>query len=89
MSVEAVNEALGVDVGPMDKVSITVASPDVIRSWSKGEVKIQRQLTTEPLNLSPEVYFVRKFLVLSVTMSVENINGLNIRELYVTAAALK
>ena len=39
MSVEAVNEALGVDVGPMDKVSITVASPDVIRSWSKGEVK--------------------------------------------------
>ena len=39
MSVEAVNEALGVEVGPMDRVSITVASPDVIRSWSKGEVK--------------------------------------------------
>ena len=27
MSVEAVNEALGVEVGPMDHVSITVASP--------------------------------------------------------------
>ena len=39
MSVEAVNEALGVEVGPMDHVSITVASPDVTRSWSKGEVK--------------------------------------------------
>ena len=39
MSVEAVNEALGVEVGPMDRVSITVASPYVIRSWSKGEVK--------------------------------------------------
>ena len=38
MSVEAVSEALGVEVGPMDRVSITVASP-VIRSWSKGEVK--------------------------------------------------
>jgi len=42
MSVEAVNEALGVEVGPMDRVSITVASPDVIRSWSKGEVKKPR-----------------------------------------------
>ena len=39
MSVEAVSEALGVEPGPMDKVSITVASPDIIRSWSKGEVK--------------------------------------------------
>ena len=27
MSIEAVNEALGVEVGPMDRVSITVASP--------------------------------------------------------------
>ena len=39
MSVEALNEALGVDIGPMDRVSITVADPDIIRSWSKGEVK--------------------------------------------------
>ena len=39
MSVEALNEALGIEVGPMDRVSITVASPDIIRSWSKGEVK--------------------------------------------------
>ena len=91
MSVEAVNEALGVDVGPMDKVSITVASPDVIRSWSKGEVKNPETINYRTFKPEPEVYFVRKFLVLSVTMSVrvENINGLNIRELYVTAAALK
>ena len=38
MSVEALNEALGIEVGPMDRVSIDV-SPDIIRSWSKGEVK--------------------------------------------------
>ena len=31
MSIEAVSEALGVEVGPMDR-AITVASPDVIRS---------------------------------------------------------
>ena len=41
MSIEAVTEALGVEVGPMDRVSITVASPDVIRSWSKGRLKAE------------------------------------------------
>ena len=39
MSVEALNETLGIEVGPMDRVSVTVAAPDTIRSWSKGEVK--------------------------------------------------
>ena len=39
MSVDAAKEALGIEVGPMDRVSITVASPDVIRSWARGEVK--------------------------------------------------
>ena len=42
MSVEAVNEALGVEVGPMDRVSITVASPDVIRSVVKRRSKKSR-----------------------------------------------
>jgi hypothetical protein len=34
-------ELFGVDERPeaFDQVSITVASPDIIRSWSKGEVK--------------------------------------------------
>ena len=36
MSVEALNETLGIEVGPMDRVSVTVAAPDTIRSWSKG-----------------------------------------------------
>ena len=31
--------ALGVDESPFDCVSITVASPETIRKWSKGEVK--------------------------------------------------
>src|SRR6218665_3444655 len=42
MSVDTnLRELFGVDERPeaFDQVSITVASPDIIRSWSKGEVK--------------------------------------------------
>ena len=63
MSVEAVSEALGVEPGPMDKVSITVASPDIIRSWSKGEVKIPRQSTIVPSNQNRAVSSAKKSLV--------------------------
>jgi DNA-directed RNA polymerase subunit beta' len=31
--------ALGLEESPFDCVSITVASPETIRKWSKGEVK--------------------------------------------------
>jgi DNA-directed RNA polymerase subunit beta' len=30
--------AIGIDESPFDCVSITVASPETIRKWSKGEV---------------------------------------------------
>ena len=37
---EEVRSVLGSDEnGQFDNVSITVASPETIRSWSKGEVK--------------------------------------------------
>ena len=62
MSVEAVSEALGVEPGPMDKVSITVASPDIIRSWSKGRLKTLRQLIIVLSNLNPVVFSVKKSL---------------------------
>ena len=40
MSTEAAKEALGVGTDhSFDRVTITVASPDTIRSWSRGEVK--------------------------------------------------
>ena len=39
MSVETAKEVFGIEVGPMDRVTIGVAAPDVIRSWSRGEVK--------------------------------------------------
>jgi DNA-directed RNA polymerase subunit beta' len=60
MSVEAVNEALGVSVGPMDRVSITVASPDVIRSWSKGEVKNPETINYRTFKPEPGGLFCQK-----------------------------
>ena len=60
MSVEAVNEALGIEVGPMDHVSITVASPDIIRSWSKGEVKNPETINYRTFTPEPGGLFCQK-----------------------------
>ena len=85
MSVEALNETLGIDVGPMDRVSITVADPDIIRSWSKGEVKILKQLITVLLSLNPEGYFAKRFSGQSETTNVPVVSTkeLNSKELFV------
>jgi DNA-directed RNA polymerase subunit beta' len=60
MSVEALNEALGVDVGPMDRVSITVADPEIIRSWSKGEVKNPETINYRTFKPEPGGLFCQK-----------------------------
>jgi len=60
MSVEALNEALGIEVGPMDRVSITVASPDIIRSWSKGEVKNPETINYRTFKPEPGGLFCQK-----------------------------
>jgi DNA-directed RNA polymerase subunit beta' len=60
MSIEAVSEALGVEVGPKDRVSITVASPDVIRSWSKGEVKNPETINYRTFKPEPGGLFCQK-----------------------------
>jgi len=39
MSTEEIKDILGIDQDNFDTVKITVASPDTIRSWSRGEVK--------------------------------------------------
>ena len=67
MSIEAVSEALGVEVGPMDKVSITVASPDVIRSWSKGEVKNPETINYNDLDDLPSKYRIKGKILRDVT----------------------
>jgi len=60
MSVDAAKEALGIEVGPMDRVSITVASPDVIRSWAKGEVKNPETINYRTFKPEPGGLFCQK-----------------------------
>ena len=62
---ESAREMLGLGntVG-FDQVGITVASPDIIRSWSKGEVKNPETINYRTLNLkraasSASVFSVR------------------------------
>ena len=44
----------------MDRVSITVASPDVIRSWSKGEVKNPETINYRTFKPEPGGLFCQK-----------------------------
>ena len=60
MSVDAAKEALGIEVGPMDRVSITVASPDIIRSWAKGEVKNPETINYRTFKPEPGGLFCQK-----------------------------
>ncbi len=60
MSVEAAKEALGVEVGPLDRVTISVAAPDVIRSWSRGEVKNPETINYRTFKPEPGGLFCQK-----------------------------
>ena len=60
MSEEAAKEALGIEVGPMDKVTISVAAPDVIRSWSRGEVKNPETINYRTFKPEPGGLFCQK-----------------------------
>ncbi len=45
-----------------DAIKIALASPDMIRSWSFGEVKSRKPLTTVPSSQSVTVFSVPVFL---------------------------
>jgi DNA-directed RNA polymerase subunit beta' len=57
-----------------DAIRIGLASPKMVRSWSYGEVKNQKPLTTVHLSLNAKVYFAAKFLVQLKTMNVCVVN---------------
>ena len=65
-----------------DAIKIALASPEKIRSWSYGEVKNQKRLITEHLNLREMVCFVQKFSDLLKTM---NVFAVNIKDLSIAA----
>jgi DNA-directed RNA polymerase subunit beta' len=60
VSVDAAKEALGIEVGAMDRVSITVASPDVIRWWARGEVKNPETINNLTFKPEPGGLFCQK-----------------------------
>jgi DNA-directed RNA polymerase subunit beta' len=52
--------ALGIDESPFDCVSITVASPETIRKWSKGEVKNPETINYRTFKPEPGGLFCQK-----------------------------
>ena len=52
-----------------DQIKISVSSPEQIRSWSFGEIKNQKQLIIEHLNLKERVCSVLEFLDQLKTMN--------------------
>jgi len=57
---EDTRNALGLDESPFDCVSITVASPDTIRKWSKGEVKNPETINYRTFKPEPGGLFCQK-----------------------------
>jgi len=57
---EEVKQVLGSDESPFDSVSITVAAPDTIRSWSKGEVKNPETINYRTFKPEPGGLFCQK-----------------------------
>ena len=57
---EEVRSTLGLDESPFDCVSITVASPETIRKWSKGEVKNPETINYRTFKPEPGGLFCQK-----------------------------
>jgi DNA-directed RNA polymerase subunit beta' len=57
---EEVRSVLGSDENQFDNVSITVASPETIRSWSKGEVKNPETINYRTFKPEPGGLFCQK-----------------------------
>jgi DNA-directed RNA polymerase subunit beta' len=57
---EETRQALGSDENPFDCVSITVASPETIRQWSKGEVKNPETINYRTFKPEPGGLFCQK-----------------------------
>ena len=53
-------EALGLEEAAFDCVSITVASPETIRKWSKGEVKNPETINYRTFKPEPGGLFCQK-----------------------------
>jgi len=91
-SKETARELLGLDkVNLVDYVAIQVASPENIRSWSKGEVKNPETINYPHSNRKRAVCFVSVFSGPSKTgnVPVESTSALSTVGSFVTAAVSK
>ena len=89
---ETARELLGLEkVNQVDHVAIQVASPEMIRSWSKGEVKNPRPSITAPSSPRRADRSANGSLVRSRTGNAPaaNTSGSSIAELFVIAAVSK
>ncbi|MFI5335279.1 MAG: DNA-directed RNA polymerase subunit beta' [Opitutales bacterium] len=57
---EEVRQVLGSDENPFDSVSISVAAPETIRAWSKGEVKNPETINYRTFKPEPGGLFCQK-----------------------------
>jgi DNA-directed RNA polymerase subunit beta' len=57
---EEVRQVMGSDENPFDSVSITVAAPETIRAWSKGEVKNPETINYRTFKPEPGGLFCQK-----------------------------
>ncbi len=57
---EEARSVMGAETSPFDCVSITVASPDVIRKWSRGEVKNPETINYRTFKPEPGGLFCQK-----------------------------
>ena len=71
-----------------DSIKIGLASPEMVRSWSYGEVKKPETINYRTLGQKEMVYFVQKFLDQLKIMNVYVVNtkDSNIEELFVRNA---
>jgi len=85
------SEAFVQDVNNFDSMRIGLASPDLIRNWSHGEVKKPETINYRTLKPEREGLFCEKILDQPVigNVIVENTSGFAIKALFAIAAASK
>ena len=79
------------DMDKFDALQVSIASPEKIRSWSYGEVKNLRLLTTVRISRNVTVFSAKRYSVLKKTMNVSavNIRAFAIKVLFAKDVTLK
>ena len=78
MSSQEAQETLGIErESNFDCVTINVASPETVRSWSRGEVKNPETINYRTFKPERDGLFAQKYLV---QLRIMNVSAANIKE---------